>query len=510
MSRRQNERSKTVKYRVLFGKGDSVRDLRLLEQFHTTVALYRSCVSFYVSVLKENLDIRELPGLQQKQRRLEQLTHQTRANPNPPYDLDTIGKNIPAYFRRSAINAAVGIAGSWGSNYDRAKNGTQHKKNAKTRSNRPPTLRLQNSQWPVYFKDLYKDFQGDSKDDDRTVIVKLYTGHAWVWRKVRISTTQPVPPGAGTKSLKVIIKDNRIYLHRTISKARAKSNYDPRSPILSVDLNLSRTVVMTVLGYDGRVHKVKFVRTDKDNHRRKKYLDSITRKLGETKVIPEGRIFCKGLWNKVRHLNDDLGHQLSRKIVDFALANGCGVIVFEHLEGLRPEKGSRSRRMNSRLMYWLIGSIYKKTLYKAQWEGLRVTRVNPKYTSQMCTRHHPILVYTKPEGTARPTQSTFVCTVCGYRVDADFNGSVNVGRRYFGRENVRALLFKALGGDIQAWDAATDFISRCMDPLGPRPPRAPGPGKCRAEAAGSTIQSAWTGPRTIAAPAPNPGQVEVP
>ena len=519
--------AKTVKYRILAsGPGGTLTtaDLHLLEQFHATISLYRSCVSFYVSVLKEHLhtlDLSSGPGpaaLQQKQRTLEKLTHRTKHNPNPSCDLDTIGKNIPAYFRRSAINAAVGIVGSWGSNYTRIRGPrpatggtTSNRKNRNGRSNRPPTLRLQNSQWPVYFKDLYKQFD----DRNRTVMLKLHTGSAWVWRKVRISTTQPLPPDTETKSLKIVIKGARAYLHRTIVRVGSLPStstnrpflprgFSPATRILSVDLNLSRAVVMTVLGYDGRVHRVKFIRSTRDNHRRKKYLDMITRKLGETKVIPESKAFCKDLWNKVRHLNDDLGHQLSRQVVNVALASGCEVIVFEHLGNLRPAKGSRSRRMNSKLMYWLKGSIYKKTLYKARWEGVKIARVNPQYTSQMCNKHHSILVHTKPEGTDRPNQRKFVCTVCGYEVDADFNGSVNVGRRYYGREKVRALRFKALGGNIQAWDKAIGFISGCMNPLDY------GPGSSRAEAAGSTIQSACSDACTHAAPLPNPGQVEVP
>jgi IS605 OrfB family transposase len=224
---------------------------------------------------------------------------------------------------------------------------------------------------------------------------------------------------------------------------------------------------MGIVDSKGRVLRTKFISTRKDNHLRKGYLDLITTKQAQTKIRPEGEGFCVDLWDKVHHFNDDLAHQLSRCIVDFAVNYRCATIVFEHLGSLQPERGSKSRWLNSKLMCWLKGSIYRKTLYKAHWEGLRVARVNPRYTSQMCSKHSGLMDMAKPVGTRRPRQNKFTCDVCGYEVDADFNAVVNMAKKYFAREQVQ----KALGGDIQAWRASKNpengirfFLSR-MDPL---------------------------------------------
>ena len=469
MSKKRNKQSKTVRYRVL---QDDIHPL-----VERTTELFRRLVSFCIEVIKEHPDILEAGNLHNQQSIVEKLVHKTKNNPNPPHDIDSISKNIPAYFRRNAINTAIGIAQSWYSNYRRWLNNGKKK--------RPPVLRPGNNQHPVYFKGMYKDFNKD------TVMLKLYTGSSWVWRKVRISTTQKVPEGAKALSIKLVLKDGKSYIHRSFEKEKSRTCVTFPDRVVTVDLNLERTVVMAVVGRDGRVHKTKFISTRKDNRRRKFYLEAITRRLSITKTIPEGQSFCKERWKKIRHFNDNISHVLSRRIVDFAKDNGCRVIVFEHLGKLRPEKGSKSRYLNSRLMYWLKGDIYKKTSYKAQWDGIWTTRVSPKNTSKLCSRHHDIFNYLDINGTKRPSQSRFVCETCGYELDADLNACINIARKFYARDSQ----LKALGGDTQAWQEAIRFLSGCMNPL------YSGLGKLGMDCGRDYVP--------ISAPYPYPRQVEV-
>jgi len=457
--------NKTIRYRIL----DDVTD-----QCSKTTELFRQCVDFYISVLKENLHILEEDTLQKMQGKLEKLTHRTAQRPFTPYDLSTVSGNIPAYFRRSVINKAIGIVTSWHSNYERwIKRG---------KKGRPPAIRTDNTEWPVYFAGMYKEF------NDNTVMVKLHTGKSWVWRKLRVSSTQALPKNSKTLSVQIVIKGNRTYLHRFIEKKPVKKT-GLIDRVLAVDLNIDRTVVMTVTGRDGRVHKTKFVNTKKDNRRRKFFLDAITGKLAVTGTIPEEQEFCKTLWNKIKHFNDNLGHNLSRQIVNFAQENSCPVIVFEHLGRLMPDRGKRSTRLNSKLMYWLRGSIYKKTAYKAKWEGIWATRINPKNTSRLCSRHHSI--FEQPSDTKRPVQNRFECSVCGYKPDADFNACMNIARRYFARDSY----LKTLDGNTEAMQETMRFLHGCMNPL------YAGPGNIRRGTDGATP--------LMPASRPYPGQVKV-
>ncbi len=437
--------TRTIRYRIL----DDV--LPVAEE---TVKLYRSAASHCLSVLKENTGLLRVKGVPQESHTgkydlfsaVEHLIHRTASNTEPAYPLDAVGRNIPAYIRRSVINSAIGTARSWYANYERwADNGSKK---------HPPALHTENAKWPVYYKDLYKEFTG------KTVMLKLYTGKAWAWRKVRISTTMNIPEDAKEQSMALVIKGGRCYLHRTV-EYKPEKKQAVRDRIVAIDLNIDRTVVMASIGRDGRIHGVEFVDTRKDNRRRKFFLEAIARKQSETGLIKEDEVFCKDIWSKVRHFNEDMAHKLSRRIVDFARQHECATIVFEHLGKLGPKKGTRSARLNLKLMYWLKGAIYRKTLYKAKDEGMWATRVNPYLTSRACSRHQNIFDLKNAVHVKRPIQSRIECAVCGYRADADFNACVNIARKYFSRESE----LKALGGNVEACHEAIRFLSRCMDPL---------------------------------------------
>ncbi len=439
--------TRTIRYRIL----DDV--LPLVKE---TVELYRSAASHCLSVLKDNTELlratddpKEAPtGKYDLFTIVEHLIHRTRMNPDPAYPLDALGKNIPAYIPQAdaEINSAIGTVRSWYANYESWDNNGRKK--------RPPALRTDNSKWPVYYKDLYKEFNGKS------VMLKLYTGEAWVWRKVRISTTMVIPENCKEKSMTLVIKGGRCYLHRTV-EYKPEKKQAVRDRIVAIDLNIDRTVVMAAVGRDGRLHGVEFIDTRKDNRRRKFFLEAIARKQSETGVINEDEVFCKDAWQKVGHFNDDMSNKLSRGIIAFAQKHECTTIVFEHLGKLGPKKGTRSARLNQKLMYWLKGAIYKKTEYKAKGEGMWATRVNPFLTSQACSCHQNIFDLRNAVRVKRPIQSRMECTVCGYKADADFNACVNIARKYFSRESE----LKALGGNVEACHEAIRFLSRCMDPL---------------------------------------------
>lgn len=59
---------------------------------------------------------------------------------------------------------------------------------------------------------------------------------------------------------------------------------------------------------------------------------------------------------------------------------------------------------------------------KAKLEGIVVKYVNPAYTSQACSK----CGYTSRSN--RKNQSDFVCEECGFKANADYNASVNIGR----------------------------------------------------------------------------------
>src|SRR5579859_3243357 len=79
--------------------------------FAANQALYNHVCAFYFGVIQAHEKVLEL-GNQDALRALEVLTHTTEKNPHPVMSLSEIGEDIPAIFRRAAINAALGSARS--------------------------------------------------------------------------------------------------------------------------------------------------------------------------------------------------------------------------------------------------------------------------------------------------------------------------------------------------------------------------------------------------------------
>ena len=59
-------------------------------------------------------------------------------------------------------------------------------------------------------------------------------------------------------------------------------------------------------------------------------------------------------------------------------------------------------------------------VYKQQWRGGLLVKVDPKYTSQTCSSCGHIAKEN------RPTQAKFECVSCGYVANADINASRNI------------------------------------------------------------------------------------
>ena len=152
------------------------------------------------------------------------------------------------------------------------------------------------------------------------------------------------------------------------------------------------------------------------------------------------------LWTKIRNLDEDTAHRVSRRIVAFAQGNGATIIVFEHLGRFRPERGKYSRRANEKRSYWLRGRVFEYTRYKAWEQGLVTSRVNPRGTSRECADcGHPVARYGEgwtslttggePATEYRPGAPLVKCLnpECGMRGNADRNASRNIGQRLLAR-----------------------------------------------------------------------------
>ncbi|WP_205664679.1 zinc ribbon domain-containing protein [Ammonifex thiophilus] len=198
------------------------------------------------------------------------------------------------------------------------------------------------------------------------------------------------------------------------------------------DLGLEHHAVVTVRDTEGRVLAVRFLPGAKDSRLRKRYLEKVVNLQKQTRVIPEGETFARDLWEKITNFNDYLAHWVSRQIVDFAALHGAKIIVFENLRNFRPEKGTRSHRLNQKLGYWLRrGRIVRYTEYKALHAGVLVVRVSPANTSRRCPLCGELSIERYTPGRENGNKLAR-CTACGKvkDVSADFLATENIFDRF--------------------------------------------------------------------------------
>ena len=88
------------------------------EYFAANQSLFNRVVAFYFKVIQAHEGVLDLPT-KEALTALEKLTHATEKNPSPVLPLTEIAEAIPAFFRRAAINAAIGSARSFSSSRKR-------------------------------------------------------------------------------------------------------------------------------------------------------------------------------------------------------------------------------------------------------------------------------------------------------------------------------------------------------------------------------------------------------
>jgi putative transposase len=136
---------------------------------------------------------------------------------------------------------------------------------------------------------------------------------------------------------------------------------------------------------------------------------------------------------KVRNQRKDLAHKLSRELV-----NSYDLIVHEDLKITnlvrrpRPRKGSdgtyepngaaAKTGLNRAISDAGWGQLLQYIAYKAADAGREVISVDPRHTSQRCSRCGHVAREN------RLTQARFRCQACGHEAHADINAAANILR----------------------------------------------------------------------------------
>jgi len=191
----------------------------------------------------------------------------------------------------------------------------------------------------------------------------------------------------------------------------------PSEEVIGVDLGLNRPAVTSTRLFLGE-------RRWKEQERRTLRLK---RKL-QAKGSRSARRHLKKLSGKQFRRRNDHDHVLSKRIV--ASTSTGATLALENLTNIRETskmgRGKDNRNVDNkrRLHSWSFAKLYSFVEYKAEACAITVVKVDPRHTSQTCSRcgHQA--------RNNRRSQSLFHCRSCGYQLNADLNASYNIRSKY--------------------------------------------------------------------------------
>ncbi len=215
--------------------------------------------------------------------------------------------------------------------------------------------------------------------------------------------------------------DGTFWLH-VIVEVQAP-NVTPTDEVIGVDLGLAQPAVTSMNGFLGE-RRWRAVEARHFRHRRA--LQRCGTKSAKRRL--------RQLRGRQRRFRRNCDHVLSKQIVS-CVAPGA-VIVLERLTGIRVRVRHRHGKQNRRFHSWSFAQLRKFIEYKAEERGCTVAAVDPRHTSQRCSRCG------YRSRTNRRSRALFRCRACGLMVHADLNGARNIAAAY------RACLGKSGAGGL--------------------------------------------------------------
>ncbi|MFQ5980363.1 MAG: RNA-guided endonuclease InsQ/TnpB family protein [Candidatus Heimdallarchaeota archaeon] len=134
------------------------------------------------------------------------------------------------------------------------------------------------------------------------------------------------------------------------------------------------------------------------------------------------------LYRKLNRYRQGLLHLTSNQLLETAVQWHCQIIVLEDLRTYEPPKNQR--KLSRKLSNWLRGSLYGVLQYKAKRFGIKIRRVNPRWTSSYCPRCGQMgLKITDARSMKEDKRGRmFHCPSCSYIADRDYIAALNIYR----------------------------------------------------------------------------------
>jgi IS605 OrfB family transposase len=244
--------------------------------------------------------------------------------------------------------------------------------------------------------------------ESRTVRLSLIGGRQTI--RFHIPDYSAKYAGYPTDTADLIEHDGRWWLHVIVTVPAPQ--IEPTDQVVGVDLGLNRPAVTSTnrfLGQrawkaiEGRVFKLKRALQKRGTKSAKRHL--------------------KLLRHKQARFRRNADHILSKQIVQSAQPGAT--LVLENLKDIRKRaKMRRKTETQRRIHSWSFAQLRGFIGYKAEERGCMVVAVDPRHTSQACSR----CGHTARNN--RRSRDLFVCRVCSFSLHADLNGARNIAAKY--------------------------------------------------------------------------------
>ena len=381
-------------------------DLKALEM---SINLYRNALRMLIPIVNNHWEtLSEYEFTKQKCNRIEKWIHNTKSN-QAIYDFDEQFPKLPTYLRRSVTATALGIVSSYRSNlanWERDPKG------------QAPQLSLTHYAYPAYYKNnLFRNF-----DPIKQIIeLKVFKNGDWIYEVYKLKTSdcryyQTYLSNKKQNTPIIQKKGCRFYATFSYEENVQLVSEESISKICAVDLGLNTDATCSIMDKDGTVYARKFISFSKEHDRLHTQLGRIKRNQ------KRGSRHNKTLWRSISGINQDIADKTVKSIFDFGKEHGVEVFVLEYLD-------FKGKKAVKRAHFWRYKGIYKVLTQKAHQYGLRVARVNARYTSRLAfdgsgwAKRGSEIAPGTPYSTIQFTSGKFY--------NADLNASYNIGARYF-------------------------------------------------------------------------------
>jgi IS605 OrfB family transposase len=381
-----------------------------------TVKVYRDACRYLTTIISTHWPMLGSLSTDNAVTAVERLMHSTAKNPVVKYTQFTERfYKFPSYYRRAAISFALGQVSSYMTRYGEWVSGQSRKR----RDAKPPILNPNAGCYPTLYAGQCYRIDGFGE-----ISLKLFNGKEWIWTTVQVLGLRHRHEIPTNKMLSPSLIFNDRHCHLSVPFECKPEKTERSENVTAIDLGINTTATVIVATLCGTVIHREFIHLGRDIDRRDKRLKSVSMKAKKT-MGTGGKLskgFCSNIYRKCRNINQQIGHVVSKRIVEIAREYNSQAIVFEDLKGWKAKGGRKRSNLRQRFHGWLKSLIHDLASDKWAEHGGKTIDVVAAYTSK--------LAYDNSGTVKRDSKNYALATFAnGRKYNADLNGASNIAAR---------------------------------------------------------------------------------